>query len=87
MSRPLKIPCPSHKFDFGEAVFIESLNSGGMVEGVYSDFDNNTWQYSLMGDRQKRWNEDQLEAACPACLTPWNHPGQCLNCGFSFDDE
>jgi len=83
MTRPNRASIfPGHQFDFGDAVFLASLQKGGTVDGICDRKGN--WQYNLSCDSQW-WDEDQLEPACPQCFQSWDGNGKCPHCDYSHD--
>jgi hypothetical protein len=59
----LSIPLfPRHKFDFGDSVFVPSIQHGGIIKGILYQ-DDQSWQYCLSCAPSIWWAEPDLHVA------------------------
>ncbi|WP_416667914.1 hypothetical protein [Egbenema bharatensis] len=87
-TRKIASTFPNHPYDFGDRVYVLPIQRGGVVQGILRS-DNGSWRYFISGLGSLFdvwWLEDQLEPACPRCLSPWDETHPCSNCGFTVDD-
>lgn len=72
-----------HRFDFGDTVYVKPLHVPGTINSIQDA--QGSWRYCISGYPDQWWNEDQIERACPQCLSSWAGLTPC-SCGFSYDD-
>jgi hypothetical protein len=83
--KTLSIPIfPQHKFDFGDSVFVPSIQHGGIIKGILHQ-DDQGWQYCLSCAPSIWWAEIDLQPACPTCRAQWNSSSVCKHCGYDLD--
>lgn len=87
MNEPLQLASTfsHHAYDFGDPVYIEPIQQGGVVDGIWQQSQGFVYHVSgLSYPAEAWWPEVQLQAACPACLKPWqrDHAHACIHCGY-----
>lgn len=74
-----------HTYDFGESVYVLTIQKGSTISGIRCCPKACGWLYEVASTPDRWWQQNELRPACPNCYALWEGD-RCQHCGYSLDD-